>query len=112
MENKLKTCLLRVPTEGTYSYGETVMVRDIDSAGVTVRKYDNRVGQPSNYPATWFYMTAQMLYGPSHDLYNNLSVGINNYETENSFTIYPNPTTGQFTIAQQLVLPTYLDNRY
>jgi hypothetical protein len=101
VENKLKTCLLRVPTEGTYSYGETVMIRDIDSAGVTVRKYDNRVGQPSNYPATWFYMTAQMLYGPAHDLYKNVSVGTNDVERENIVSIYPNPTNGLFTVALQ-----------
>jgi hypothetical protein len=63
VENYLRIALKEVPTPGTLSYGETVMVRDIDSAGTLVRRYDNRVGQPSNYPAAWFYLTAEMLYG-------------------------------------------------
>ena len=102
VENYLRTVLKYVPTEGTLSYGETVMIRDLDSAGTTVRKYDNRVGQPMNFPAACFYVAAEMLYGQNHDLYNNLTVGIKEYQNEDSFVIYPNPTSGQFTI----LLPT------
>ncbi len=70
VENCLNIVLKQVPTKGTNSYGETVMVRDFDSAGITIRRYDNRVGQPSNYPATWFYLTAEMLFGkPNNNLY-------------------------------------------
>jgi hypothetical protein len=98
IENYLKTVLKHVPTEGTYSYGETVMVRDMDSLNVTVRKYDNRVGQPSNYPPAWFYLTAQMLYGSNPQLY----VGINRHEELNnssaSFKAFPNPFNNQITL--------------
>lgn len=97
IENYLSTVLKEVPTTGTLSYGETVMVRDMDSSGVMVRKYDNRVGQPSNHPAAWFYMTAQMLYGNSlPDLY--VGVEDKNSSEENKILIYPNPSQGSFTI--------------
>lgn len=99
VENYLKTVLKVVPTEGTLSYGESVMIRDLDSLGTIVRKYDNRVGQPMNFPAACFYVAAEMLYGRNHDLYNNVSyTAVNETNEPFSFTIYPNPTNGQFTI--------------
>jgi hypothetical protein len=99
IESYLEVTLKDVPTEGTLSYGETVMVRDMDSLGVTVRKYDNRVGQPSNYPATWFYMTAQMLFGNElPDLYLG-SQELAGSNTEKTLSIYPNPFDSEITVA-------------
>jgi hypothetical protein len=97
IESYLKTVLKSVPTPGTYSYGETVMVRDMDSAGVTIRRYDNRVGQPSNYPPAWFYITAQMLYGNSPQIYTGVTA-INTNEVSTKVTITPNPSNGSFSI--------------
>jgi GH15 family glucan-1,4-alpha-glucosidase len=52
-----------VCTQDTYIYGETPMLRK-NIAGKWY--YDNRVGQPSNHPAAWIYMTAELLYGNTH----------------------------------------------
>jgi hypothetical protein len=63
-------------TQDTYIYGETPMVRDITEKTngkiETTRMYDNRVGQPSNHPAAWIYMTAEMLFGENKALLYNL----------------------------------------
>jgi GH15 family glucan-1,4-alpha-glucosidase len=62
-ENYLKILLTDVCTKDTYIYGETPMLRKNDSGNLY---YDNRVGQPSNHPAAWIYMTAELLYGNTH----------------------------------------------
>lgn len=92
VENHLKVLLKQVPTEGTYSYGETIIVRDMDSSSFVVRKYDNRVGQPSNHPAAWIYMTAEMLYGSNNgNVYT--SVEVNNFSsTSSQINVFPNPS--------------------
>ncbi len=73
---QLETLLKEACTSDTYVYGETPMVRDIteikNGKSKTNRIYDNRVGQPSNHPAAWIYMTAEMLYGENNFLLNNL----------------------------------------
>jgi hypothetical protein len=52
------------------------MVRDFEemrNERITKRReYDNRVGQPSNHPAAWVYMTAEMLYGENYELLHQL----------------------------------------
>jgi hypothetical protein len=75
-KNYLSILLKDACTQDTYVYGETPMVRDvtekINGKMETKRIYDNRVGQPSNHPAVWIYMTAEMLYGNNKVLLNNL----------------------------------------
>jgi hypothetical protein len=72
----LSILLKNACTPDTYVYGETPMVRDIteniNGKFETKRVYDNRVGQPSNHPAAWIYMTAEMLYGNNKILLNKL----------------------------------------
>jgi GH15 family glucan-1,4-alpha-glucosidase len=63
IENYLKILLTDVCTQDTYIYGETPMLRKNDSGNLY---YDNRVGKPSNHPAAWIYMTAELLYGNTH----------------------------------------------
>jgi GH15 family glucan-1,4-alpha-glucosidase len=63
VENYLKILLTDVCTQDTYIYGETPMLRKNDNGNLY---YDNRVGQPSNHPAAWIYMTAELLYGNTH----------------------------------------------
>ncbi len=63
IENYLKILLTNVCTQDTYIYGETPMLRKNEEGNLY---YDNRVGQPSNHPAAWIYMTAEMLYGNTH----------------------------------------------
>jgi hypothetical protein len=96
VENYLRTVLKNVPTKGTHSYGETVIIRDIDSAGTIKRIYDNRVGQPSNHPAAWFYMTAQMLYGSGPAAF------LEQVNNPLDIDVFPNPTSNsiQFQIPQ------------
>jgi Secretion system C-terminal sorting domain len=97
VENYLEIMLKEVPTQDTYSYGETNMVRDFNVGGTIVRKYDNRVGQPSTHPAAWIYMTAQILYGINPPIY----LGLKDFESsifEKSIVIYPNPNNGNFNI--------------
>jgi hypothetical protein len=71
-KKQLNILLKEACTQDTYVYGETPMVRDIKDKNETKRVYDNRVGQPSNHPAAWFYMTAVMLYGSNTELLYNL----------------------------------------
>lgn len=59
----LKQLLTEVCTPDTYIFGETPMLRKNNEGKIY---YDNRVGQPSNHPAAWIYMTAELLYGNSH----------------------------------------------
>jgi GH15 family glucan-1,4-alpha-glucosidase len=63
IENYLKILLTEVCTQDTYIYGETPMIRKNENGNLY---YDNRVGQPSNHPAAWLYMTAELLYGNTH----------------------------------------------
>jgi GH15 family glucan-1,4-alpha-glucosidase len=63
IENYLKLLLTEVCTHDTYIYGETPMLRKNEAGKLY---YDNRVGQPSNHPAAWIYMTAELLYGNTH----------------------------------------------
>jgi GH15 family glucan-1,4-alpha-glucosidase len=63
IENYLKILLTEVCTQDTYIYGETPMLRKNEEGNLY---YDNRVGQPSNHPAAWIYITAEMLYGNTH----------------------------------------------
>jgi GH15 family glucan-1,4-alpha-glucosidase len=75
-KNYLSILLKDACTQDTFVYGETSMVRDVtemtNGKMETKRIYDNRVGQPSNHPAAWIYMTAEMLYGKNKTLLNNL----------------------------------------
>jgi GH15 family glucan-1,4-alpha-glucosidase len=59
----LKQLLTEVCTQDTFVFGETPMLRKNKSGNMY---YDNRVGQPSNHPAAWIYMTAELLFGKSH----------------------------------------------
>jgi hypothetical protein len=63
VKDYLRILLTEVCTQDTFIYGETPMLRK-DKSGNWY--YDNRVGQPSNHPAAWIYMTAELLYGNSH----------------------------------------------
>jgi GH15 family glucan-1,4-alpha-glucosidase len=63
IENYLQILLSDVCTQDTYIYGETPMLRKNNNGEFY---YDNRVGQPSNHPASWIYMTAELLYGNAH----------------------------------------------
>jgi hypothetical protein len=59
----LKILLTEVCNQDTYIYGETPMLRKNKTGNLY---YDNRVGQPSNHPASWIYITAELLYGINH----------------------------------------------
>jgi GH15 family glucan-1,4-alpha-glucosidase len=59
----LKILLTEVCTPDTYIFGETPMLRKNKQGNLY---FDNRVGQPSNHPAAWIYMTAEFLYGNTH----------------------------------------------
>jgi hypothetical protein len=63
VESYLKILLTDVCTQDTYIYCETPMLRKNKSGNLY---YGNRVVQPSNHPAAWIYMTAELLYGNTH----------------------------------------------
>jgi hypothetical protein len=63
VENYVKILLSEVCTQDTHIFGETPMLRKNEKG---ILFYDNRVGQPSNHPAAWIYMTAELLYGNTH----------------------------------------------
>lgn len=50
-----------VPTQDTFIYGETLLVRERPLGG---RYFDIRVGQPHNTSAGYSYIAARLLYGP------------------------------------------------